>query len=197
MNVPTGNTARLRLEWWPPSNWNPWPGSSESASSERVLPLRADAPFLAQPGRNLVLDPRSQVVAWRLLHIDSGRTSKPSSGPTTKPPSRSSGPKPRSIKNASNSEYQRGPPPSGLVRPQSMPFPTVLTVLTVLTVAQMGFARDALSLMMRVPARPSRPKVISIPSARRGVCTRRSRPARARGDFGHPTPVRDASSFEG
>jgi hypothetical protein len=31
MNVPTGNTARLRLEWWPPSNWNPWPGSSESA----------------------------------------------------------------------------------------------------------------------------------------------------------------------
>jgi hypothetical protein len=19
------------LEWWPPSNWNPWPGSSESA----------------------------------------------------------------------------------------------------------------------------------------------------------------------
>ena len=57
--------------------------------------------------------------------------------------------------------------------------------------------RDALSLMMRVPARPSRPKVISIPSARRGVCARRSRPASARGDFGHPTPVRDASSFEG
>ncbi len=35
MNVPTGNTARLRLEWWPPSNWNPWPGSSESA--DRIL----------------------------------------------------------------------------------------------------------------------------------------------------------------
>jgi hypothetical protein len=77
-----------------------------------------------------------------------------------------------------------------------MPFPTVLTVLTVLTVAQMGFARDALSLMMRVPARPSRPKVISIPSARRGVCTRRSRPASARGDFGHPASVRHASSLE-
>jgi hypothetical protein len=51
------------------------------------------------------------------------------------------------------------------------------TVLTVLTVARVGFARDALSLMIRVPARPSRPKLISIPSARRGVCARRSRAA--------------------
>jgi hypothetical protein len=84
--------------------------------------------------------------------------------------------------------------PLGLVSPQSMPLPTLLTVLTVVRV---GFARDALSLMIRVPARPSRPKLISIPSARSGVCARRSRPARARGDFGHPTPVRDASSLEG
>src|SRR3954464_5507221 len=68
-----------------------------------------------------------------------------------------------------------------------MALPTVLTVLTVLRV---GFARDALSLMIRVPARPSRPKVISIPSARRGVCARRSRPASARGDW-------DVSSLEG
>ena len=36
--------------------------------------------------------------------------------PTTPLPSRLSGPKSRSIKNASNSEYQRGPPPSGLVQ---------------------------------------------------------------------------------
>jgi hypothetical protein len=83
---------------------------------------------------------------------------------------------------------------SGLVSLQSRPLPTVLAVLTVVRV---GFARDALSLMIRVPARPSRPKVISIPSARRGVCARRSRPARARGDFGQPPPVRDASSPEG
>ena len=82
----------------------------------------------------------------------------------------------------------------GLVSPQSMPLPTVLTVLTVVWV---GIVFDALSLMIRAPARPSRPKLMSIPSARRGVCTRRSRPASARGDFGHPTSVRDASSLEG
>ena len=56
--------------------------------------------------------------------------------------------------------------------PQSMPWPTVLTVVWV------GFVRDALSLMIRDPARPSRPKLISIPSAQRGVCARRSRPAK-------------------
>jgi hypothetical protein len=72
-------------------------------------------------------------------------------------------------------------PQSMPLSPQSMSLPTVLTVLTVVRV---GFVRDALSLMIRVPARPSRPKLISIPSARRGVCARRSRPARARGDFG-------------
>ena len=95
------------------------------------------------------------------------------------------------VSTAAALEYIRGTRRGG---PQSMPF---LTVLTVLTVARAGFARDARSLMMRVPARPSRPKLMSIPSARRGVCARRSRPARARGDFGHPTPVRDASSLEG
>ena len=39
-----------------------------------------------------------------------------------------------------------------------------LTVLTVLTIVWVGFARDVLSLMMRVPPRPSRPKIISIPA---------------------------------
>src|SRR5438128_680495 len=42
-----------------------------------------------------------------------------------------------------------------------------------LTVVRVGFVRDAVILMVRVPARPSRAKVISIPSARRGVCARR------------------------
>jgi hypothetical protein len=84
----------------------------------------------------------------------------------------------------------RGACPSGLVSSQSMPWPTVQTVLTLVRVG-------ALRLMIRVPARPSRAKLISIPSARRGVCARRSRPASARGDFGHPPPVPDASSLEG
>ena len=53
----------------------------------------------------------------------------------------------------------------------------------------------SLILIMRVPARPSRLKVISIPSARRDVCARRSRPASARGDFDQPAPVKNASSL--
>jgi hypothetical protein len=61
---------------------------------------------------------------------------------------------------------------------------------------RVGFVGDVLSLMIRVPARPSRLKFISIPSARRGVCARRSRPASARGDLGHPPCVRDASPLE-
>ena len=44
----------------------------------------------------------------------------------------------------------------------------------------------AVILIVRVPNRPSRPKTISIPSARREVCARRSRPATARGFFGQP-----------
>jgi hypothetical protein len=70
-----------------------------------------------------------------------------------------------------------------------------LSVLTVVTVAAVASGQDFLILMMRVPPRPSRPKVISMPNARSGVCARRSRPASARGDFGHPTPVQDASSL--
>ena len=44
----------------------------------------------------------------------------------------------------------------------------------------------AVILIVRVPNRPSRPKTISIPSVRRKVCARRSRPASARGFFGQP-----------
>src|SRR6516162_2297065 len=61
----------------------------------------------------------------------------------------------------------------------------VLTVLTVLTVLA-WFSAAELILITRVPALPSRPKVISTPNLRRNVCARRSRPARARGVLGHP-----------
>jgi|SRR6516164_7574192 len=44
----------------------------------------------------------------------------------------------------------------------------------------------AVILIVRVPNRPSRPKAISIPTVRKKVCARRSRPARARGLFGQP-----------
>src|SRR5438094_1208520 len=40
--------------------------------------------------------------------------------------------------------------------------------------------------MILFPARPSQLNVISMPSARRNVCSRRRRPARARGFFGQP-----------
>src|SRR4051794_25823366 len=56
---------------------------------------------------------------------------------------------------------------------------TLLTVLTLLTV----FSADLRSLITLVPARPSRLKLVSIPSVRRDVCTRRKCPARARGFF--------------
>jgi hypothetical protein len=58
-------------------------------------------------------------------------------------------------------------------RTASVPFPT----LTVLTVCH-GLA---LILMIRLPAWPSRLKATSMPSARKEVCARRSRPASARG----------------
>jgi DNA end-binding protein Ku len=51
MNVPTGNTARLRLEWWPPSNWNPWPGSSESALKELLKKKQSGQKIEAPPER--------------------------------------------------------------------------------------------------------------------------------------------------
>jgi hypothetical protein len=46
-----------------------------------------------------------------------------------------------------------------------------------------GFSTAELSLIVRVPARPFRLKVISMPSIRRNVCARRSRPASAPGIF--------------
>jgi hypothetical protein len=48
---------------------------------------------------------------------------------------------------------------------------------------------------MRVPARPSRLKAISMPNARSDVWARRSRTARARGDFGHPSARHDMDSL--
>ena len=56
------------------------------------------------------------------------------------------------------------------------------TLLTVLTV----FPRDLRILITLLPARPSRLKVISMPSARRNVCALRRWPARARGFLGQP-----------
>src|SRR6516164_3134998 len=55
--------------------------------------------------------------------------------------------------------------------------PLPRTVLTVLTV----FSSDVRILITRFPARPSRLKAISMPSARRNVWVRRKCPARARG----------------
>ena len=60
--------------------------------------------------------------------------------------------------------------------------PTMLTVLTV-------FSTLVLTLIILVPVRPSRENVISMPSVRRNVCARRSRPARARGFFAHAVPL--------
>ena len=75
-------------------------------------------------------------------------------------------------------------PGGGWFRPALSPWS--LTRLTVLTVLWVRFSPMAVILMVRVPNRPSRPKTISIPSARSGVCARRSRPASARGLFGQP-----------
>jgi hypothetical protein len=52
----------------------------------------------------------------------------------------------------------------------------MLTVLTVFSVL-------VFTLIILVPSRPSRENVISMPSVRRNVCARRSRPASARGFF--------------
>src|SRR6516162_2591808 len=54
-------------------------------------------------------------------------------------------------------------------------------MLTVLT----SFSALVLTLIILVPVRPSRENVISMPSVRRNVCARRSRPASARGFFAH------------
>jgi len=71
-----------------------------------------------------------------------------------------------------------------------------LTVLTVLTVLSCEFSCAAVIRMIRVPPRPSRLKVISMPSARSDVCARRSRPASARGDFGQPELLAQGPSGE-
>jgi hypothetical protein len=61
--------------------------------------------------------------------------------------------------------------------------PLVRTRLTGLTVVSTVLC----ILMTLLPARPSRAKTISMPNERRGVCTRRSRPASARGFLGQPS----------
>jgi hypothetical protein len=62
-----------------------------------------------------------------------------------------------------------------------------LTGLTVLTLTSLF----VLTLIILVPVRPSRENVISMPSVRRNVCARRSRPASARGFLAHAAPPRD------
>jgi hypothetical protein len=49
------------------------------------------------------------------------------------------------------------------------------------------------TLIILVPSRPSRENAISIPSVRRNVCARRSRPASARGFFAHAVPPETSS----
>jgi hypothetical protein len=62
-------------------------------------------------------------------------------------------------------------------------------VLTVLTL----FSPLVLTLIILVPVRPSRENVISMPSLRRNVCARRSRPASARGFFAHAVALEMSS----
>src|SRR6266700_6584498 len=64
------------------------------------------------------------------------------------------------------------------------------TLLTVLTVC----SALVLTLIILVPDRPSRENVTSMPSVRRNVCARRSRPASARGVFGQPALLFQTSS---
>ena len=71
--------------------------------------------------------------------------------------------------------------------------PSPRTLQTVQTVLRDRSSPMAVILIVRVPNRPSRPKTISIPSVRRKVCARRSRPASARGLFGQPD--RDPSGY--
>src|SRR5262249_58463975 len=66
------------------------------------------------------------------------------------------------------------------------PSPLSLTRLTVLTMLWKRLSPVAVILIVRIPNRPSRPNTISIPSVRRKLCARRSRPASARGLFGQP-----------
>src|SRR6202048_4963031 len=61
-------------------------------------------------------------------------------------------------------------------------FALIGSLLTVLTI----FSRLVRMVMILFPARPSRLKTISMPSARRKVWARRRRPASARGFSGQP-----------
>ena len=75
---------------------------------------------------------------------------------------------------------------TALVGPRGMLFragfkPTIADA-AVLTV----FSTDVRILITLFPARPSRLKAMSMPSARRNVCARRKWPARARGFLGQP-----------
>ena len=98
--------------------------SLAEAPSERALPFHADPRVLAQPGRNLVLDPRRQGAPGRIVQFP-WRTQGPhqtlSSRPTTRLPAHSNGRRPRSTKSASSpvsrindSGYYPPPARSGL-----------------------------------------------------------------------------------
>jgi hypothetical protein len=52
-----------------------------------------------------------------------------------------------------------------------------------------GMLALVLTLIILVPVRPSRENVISMPSVRRNVCARRSRPASAREFLAYAPPV--------
>jgi hypothetical protein len=66
-------------------------------------------------------------------------------------------------------------------------------LLTVLAMLQRRLSGAALMWIVRVPARPSRLKPISMPSVRRNVCARRSRPASDLGVLGQSALLREAS----
>ena len=87
------------------------------------------------------------------------------------------------------------PNPGGCFPPRiEVSWQPVLTVLTALTI-EARFSIPALILIVRVPAGPSRVKDISMPSVRRNVCARRSRPARAPGFFGQLEPLLPARAL--
>ena len=71
-----------------------------------------------------------------------------------------------STPSASSAPLGRSSPGRGWFRPAPSPLP--LTQLTVLTMSWDWFSPMAVILIVRVPNRPSRPKAISIPSARSG-----------------------------
>jgi hypothetical protein len=85
---------------------------------------------------------------------------------------------PASAPSASSAPVSRtlGTGMARIVARQALMSPTPLTIL------DRAFSRAALILIILFPARPSRLKVISMPSARKKVCARRSRPA-SRGGF--------------